>query len=321
MTTAVKDYYEVLGIPRTAGLDEIKKAYRVRALQWHPDRHQGDKSAEERFKEVNEAYGVLSDPAKRARYDQGETPEFRGAGPGFGGTGEHQGFEDVSGLGDIFSRFFGGLGGRQGATRARDFEFEAARYQLDVTLAQAFHGAVTDLKLARPAPCGACDGRGTAAGRRGAPCAACGGLGTVQREETVRVRIPAGVSEGTELRVPGRGGAGDVILSVHVAADPRFTREGDDLIVRQAVSVPTAVLGGEARVSALDRSWRIRVPAGSRPGVTLRVKGAGMPRLNTRGRGDLLVKLEVDVPGRLTPAQRKLYEDLAGLERAGFQGG
>ncbi len=290
---AQKDYYQALGLQKGASADEIKKAFRKLAVKYHPDKNPGDAAAEERFKEINEAYAVLSDPQKKAQYDQ------------FGSSGFHQRYsqEDIfrgfdvgdifrdAGLGeDIFSRIFGGgfqRGGGGGFGRRRrgeDFEME-----LKVTFQEAYSG---------------CEKR-VAFSKNGV-------------KETLSVKIPAGIENGARLRLAGKGGegagggpAGDVYLNVTIKPDPVFTREGDDIIVELQIRFTEAALGAAIEVPTLDGTKRIKVPAGIQPGTRIRLKGLGFPHLGSTGKGDLYVRIGVRVPEGVTERQQELLEKLA----------
>ena len=291
-----RDYYEVLGLKKGASATEIKKAYRKLAVKYHPDKNPGIKEAEERFKEINEAYAVLSDPEKKAQYDQ------------FGSSGFHQRYsqEDIfrgfnvddlfkdAGFGtdDIFSRIFGGgfqrqrgFGNvREGRRKGEDFSLE-----MDVTFREAFAG-----------------GEKRVAFMRG------------DRREELAVKIPGGVETGARLRVHGKGGEGiggappgDLYLVVKVGNDPLFVREGDDIVVERQVRLTEAALGASLDVPTMEGSKRIKVPAGIQPGTKIRLKGFGFPHMGSTGRGDLFVRIGVSVPERLTATQRELLEKLA----------
>ncbi len=352
-----RDYYEILGVSKGATADEMKAAYRKLALQFHPDRNPGNKGAEDKFKEINEAYEVLSNQQKRAAYDQyGHAGVQQGgpAGPG-GGFEGFQGFEGGN-FGDVFGEIFGevfgggrGAGGRQRARKGADL-----RYDHTVTLAEAFTGTQSTLRVNRQAACPQCHGSGAKPGTsqktctdcRGAgqvrvtrgfftmaqtcpkcrgegqivsdPCSNCRGQGRLRSTENITVRIPAGVEDGTALRVPNAGEAGergapagDLYVVIQVREDGRFVRDGDDLLAERRISIPMAVLGGEVSVETLDKTVRINVPAGTQSGTTFRVKGAGMPRLGSNGRGDLKIRVLVDIPAKPTKEQKKLFMDLA----------
>jgi curved DNA-binding protein len=295
---AQTDYYEVLGLKKGAGADEIKKAYRKLAVKYHPDKNPGDKAAEERFKEINEAYAVLSDPEKKAQYDQ------------FGSTGFHQRFsqEDIfrnfnvddlfrdAGFGtdDIFARIFGGAGGFRQARGFGGFgggkrRGEDQSLELAVSFQEAFSGCEKRIAFRR-------DG---------------------QREE-LSVKVPAGIEPGGKLRLAGKGGAGsgggpagDLYLVVTIGSHPDFVREGDDLVTEQAIDFTTAALGGSLDVATLDGTKRIKVPAGIQSGTKIRLKGLGFPRLGKSSRGDLYVAIGIKVPQSLTGEQKRLLEQLA----------
>ncbi len=301
-----KDYYKTLGVSKHASDKEIKAAYRKLARKHHPDVNQGNAKAEARFKEINEAYEVLSDPEKRRRYDQlgANWSSYRpapGSGarawPGGGGTRVEYDFGGASGFSDFFKTFFGGggftpFGGEEeaeelfGTGGASDVEHE-----VELTLSEVMKGAVRTLAL---------------------------GEGGKQRR--VEVKIPAGVREGQRVRVAGEGATGrggkrgDLYLRVKLATDPAFERKGDDLATTVRVPVTTAVLGGEAQVPTLNGPVGIKIPAGTPSGQTFRLRGHGLPRLEAGGgRGDLLATLAVEVPKRLSTRQKELFEELRQL--------
>ncbi len=302
-----KNYYEILGVGRQASHGEIKKAYRRLALQYHPDRNPNNKDAEDKFKEANEAYQVLSDPEKRAHYDRLGADYSRwqrqGAPGGFnwgqwtsgqpGGVHvEYSGnaedlFGEMGGFSDFFQQIFGGMGGAQsGGRRGRAARQPAYEQPVTVSLEEAFRGGTRLMQL---------DGR------------------------RLEVKIPAGARSGTKIRMAGAGPAGrggqpsDIYLVIDVADDPRFTREGDDLHTEVEIDLYTAVLGGETRVPTLDGQVMLTVPAGTQPGQSIRLKGRGMPQLkNNKMRGDLYAKIKVRLPKNLTNEQRRLFEELAG---------
>jgi len=292
---AQRDYYEVLGVKKGASVDEIKKAYRKLAVKYHPDKNPGDKQAEDRFKEINEAYAVLSDPKKKEQFDQ------------FGSSNFHQRFsqEDIFrgfnvddmfkdqgfGTDDIFSRIFGDAMRRQqrgGHTRmgakGEDFSME-----IQVTFRDAYDGAEKRVAFMR-------DG---------------------VREE-LSVKIPAGIESGAKLRVAGRGGqgrmggaAGDLYLTVTVGADALFQREGADIVLNHEVRFSEAVLGGQIEVPTMSGAKRIKIPAGIQSGTKVRLKGLGFARLGEQVRGDMYVRIAVHVPEKLSHRQRELVEQLA----------
>jgi curved DNA-binding protein len=291
-----KDYYQILGVSRSASADEVRKAYRQLAMQHHPDRNPGDKAAEEKFKDINEAYQVLSDTKKRARYDQVGSDysnwQQRGGSPGDfdwsqwfsgqpgaqGGTRvEYGGLDDLS---DFFRSIFGGMGGAQTSTRSR----RVPAYQQPVTIGldEAYRGTSRSLDS---------DGR------------------------HLEIRIPAGVKTGSKVRAAGAGPDGsDLYLIVEVADDPRFERQGDDLRTSAAIDVFTAALGGEAAVETLDGHVTLKIPAGTQPEQVFRLAGRGMPRLRTaQFKGDLFVRVKVRIPKDLTERQRSLLEEASHL--------
>jgi molecular chaperone DnaJ len=346
-----RDYYEVLGVSRDAGLDDIKKAYRRLAVKHHPDKNPGNKQAEEKFKEASEAYSVLSDPEKRSRYEQ-----FGHA--GLGGGAAAPGFETIfADFPDIFSEFFGfenifGGGRRRGRSGARSGA--DLRTDLEIDLREAVLGTETQIRVPRlercercrglgaekPADvrecpacrgrgqvqfqqgffrvartCGQCGGRGKVVTR---PCPECGGRGQVQRERTLSVKIPPGVDTGTRLRLAGEGEAGegsaspgDLYVVLRVRPHPFFRREGSDLHCEVPISFSQAALGTEVRVPTFQGAERIRIPEGTQSGAAFRVRGHGAPDLNGRGAGDLYVTIQVRTPTRPNKRQRELLQQLA----------
>ena len=284
-----KDYYQVLGVPASAGEEEISRAYRRLARQLHPDVNPNNKEAEERFKEASAAYDVIGDPAKRKEYD--EARNLLSAGPGFrAGGGDSFAFriddlgdiDDVGGVGDLFADLLGG--GRHGRGR-RGTDLEA---ELELSFEEAVLGVTTEVEVTHP--CGSCGGRGRVIGD---VCTDCRGLGARPRRRRVRVRIPPGVDNGQVVRIPGRGApgpdggpSGDLYVVVRVGSHPLFGRDGRHLTVTVPITYPEAVLGAEVKVPTLDGSpVTIRIPPGTRSGRTLRVRGRGVP--DGSGRGDL----------------------------------
>ena len=344
-----RDYYEVLGVERTASDPDLKKAYRKLALELHPDRNPGDASAEERFKEASEAYQVLSDGQKRVLYD-------RHGHAGVSSAGGAQGFGDIqdifSQFGDIFGDFFGG--GFRSARRGGPQRGADLRTTVELTLEDAAFGVKREIPLHHPSPCIACDGSGAEGGKR-TPCTRCGGSGQVahQRgpffmqspcttcrgvgstaevacktcrgsaqvevERTVKVTFPAGIEEGQTLRVPGQGlpgttggPAGHLYVDVRVEPDPRFERDGADLFHALPITFPQAALGAKINVPALrGETVEVEIPAGAQPGDAVRVRGKGIPHLNHERRGDLVVVVQVAVPKKLSRKAKKLLEELA----------
>ena len=346
-----RDYYEVLGVARSASDEELKKAYRRLAVQSHPDRNPGDKQAEERFKELNEAYQVLSDPEKRAQYDRFGHAAFQGpqGGGGFGGFDFSQGFEDV--FSDIFGDFFGTGRGR---ARSRTRRGDDLRYDLEIEFEEAARGAEKTVKIARLAQCEACNGtrsrggtgsrtcpncRGTGQVRtqqgffsisttcgscRGEgsiisdPCPKCQGQGRVRKQQALSVRIPAGVNNGSRLKLRGEGEAGfasgpagDLYVVIHVREHAVFARQDNDVVVEVPVSFPQAALGVEIDVPTLDGKVKLKLQAGTQSGKVFRLKGKGFVDLHGYGRGDELVRIVVETPRRLTARQRELLEEFA----------
>ena len=360
---AKADYYDVLGVDKGASEAELKKAYRQKALELHPDRNPDDPDAEEQFKLVSEAYAVLSDADKRRLYDQ-----FGHA--GLGGGGAAPGFQDI---GDIFSQFqdifgdmfggggFGGFGGLGGFGRRRADPNAPARgadirAEILLTLREAAFGIKKEIPLVHPSPCDACRGTGAKDGELEA-CGTCGGRGQVARsqgafvltttcptcrgqgvfaqdkcetchgqgetrvERDVKISVPAGISAGQSLRVAGkgqegrRGGpAGDLFVTVRVEDDPVFERDGYELVYPLHVSYPQAALGAKIDIPAFeeeqDAQQTVKVASGTQPGDTIVIKGAGIPRLQRRGRGDLICVVQVDVPKKLSREQKKLLKEL-----------
>jgi molecular chaperone DnaJ len=337
-----KDYYTILGVSRSASDKEIKSAYRKLARKYHPDVNPGDTASETRFKEVAEAYEVLSNADSRKKYDQfGHLGEgwrqaaesgfggYRGGygpGPGAGGGADWQqqvftnagetgqGFD----LGDLLSGFLGGGRGGRGARHTMQERGEDLQHEVDISLEEAFHGTERTLTLRVQERCPTCHGRGIVQNHN---CPTCGGGGAVERPKTITVKIPRGVGEGAKVRVtgqgsPGRGGGltGDLFLVPHILPHPRFERKGDDLFTEVAVSFPEAALGAEVPVTTLDGTrLTARIPAGTSSGQKLRLRGKGMPLLRGEGAGDLYVKIRVMVPKELTPRERELIEELARL--------
>jgi DnaJ-class molecular chaperone len=320
-----KDFYDVLGVKRGASEKEVRSAYRKLARKYHPDVNPGDKSAEARFKEINAAHEVLSDPEKRRKYDKyGENWEHadqieemqrqrgqRGQRFSYGNGGSYQTFEmdDLGDLGDVFSQFFRRGGGtRTVPRRARNIE-----QRVEVTLEEAFHGTTRTLELVTTEACPTCGGVGEIAG---ATCHTCGGYGEVQKPRRLEVKIPAGVATGSKVRVAGEGQPGpggqrsDLVLVVDVRKHPRFERTGDDLRVDIDVPLTTAVLGGEVEVPTMTGKVMLKIPPLTQNGRVFKLNGLGMPRLGKEGRGDLYAKVRVRLPQQLNDKQRELFEQL-----------
>ena len=346
---AKRDYYEVLGVSRSAEPDEIKKAYRKIALKSHPDRNPGDKQAEERFKEASEAYQVLCDPERRAQYDRFGHAAFEQG--GFGGFDfSASGFEEV--FGDIFGDFFGGT--RRGRSRTR--RGEDLRYDLEVTFEEAIFGAEKTLRVPRLATCHDCDGSGSKDGApretcsacRGSgqlryqqglfsiaktcgqcqgqgsvlrdPCRACGGSGAVRGQQTLSLRIPPGVDTGSRLKLRGEGESGlnggpsgDLYVVLHVREHALFTRDGNNVICDAPIGFTQAALGAEIDVPTPHGKMKLKIPAGTQSGNIFRIKGKGVPDVRGYGHGDALVRVMVETPKKLSPRQRELLEEFARL--------
>ena len=354
-----RDYYEVLGVAKTASKDAIKDAYRKLALQYHPDRNKAP-DAEEKFKEISEAYAVLSDDDKRAQYDQlghagfdqRYTSEdiFRGA--DFDSIFRDIGFGS-GGFRDIFSVFFGDRGFREAETRGRDLGYELA-----ISLEDAANGTEKEIEIERTEKCDVCGGTGAApgssprtcprcngAGRvqtttrnafgtfvRVVPCPTCGGRGRTidrpcpkcrgsglaERERKITVKIPPGIDEGYQLRLAGEGetaaGAeypGDLYVMIHITPHRYFRRNEDDLLYSLTIGFPQAALGTEVLIPTLEGNTNLTIRPGTRPGEVIKLRGKGMPRFRGYGRGDMLVRVDITVPEKLTQEQRVLLEQLA----------
>jgi molecular chaperone DnaJ len=342
------DYYETLGVKKGASAEEVKKAYRKLARKYHPDANPGDDSAEERFKEIQEAYSVLSEPEKRKQYD---------AGGMFGGGNfrfDPSAFRtNVGSFGDILSDFFGrgdaGPGAAAGRRRGRDLETEVR-----LSFSQAMHGAEISVTVPVDATCPTCSGTGAKPGTspktcprcggRGIetegqgmfsisqPCSLCGGSGTiieepcptcdgrglVQQTKRYRVKVPAGVREGSRIRLagkgePGLGGGppGDLYVVTHVAPSPIFKRKGDNLEVEVPITIVEALEGGTVEVPTLNGTKRIRIPAGTRDGSAQRLREEGPPKLSGKGRGDIHYRFRIDVPSSLTEEQKQAVDELS----------
>ncbi|HVS33744.1 MAG TPA: molecular chaperone DnaJ [Thermoanaerobaculia bacterium] len=350
-TVEKRDYYEVLGVERGSSLDDIKKAYRKLAVRFHPDKNPNDPTAEERFKEAAEAYGVLSDEEKRSRYD-------RFGHSGLGGMG---GFDpnQFADFGDILGDLFGfgdffGAGRRRSNRPARGNDL---RYDLELAFEDAAFGREVTLDVPRVITCVACDGSGAKPGTQpvtcggcagrgqirfsqgffavartcpqcgGAgkvikdPCAACSGAGRVREEKKISVKIPAGVDDGSRLRVAGEGEsgynggpAGDLYVFITVGEHPKFTRRDYDIHSEQSLSVTQATLGADVKTSTIDGEETLKIPAGTQPNQVFRLRGKGVQFLDGSGRGDHYVHVTVRVPPSLSDQQRSLYEELARLD-------
>jgi molecular chaperone DnaJ len=346
---AKRCYYETLSVPRTANDGELKSAYRKLAMQWHPDRNPGDKDCEHRFKEINEAYDVLKDGDKRAAYDRFGHAAFENG----GGMGGAHGFgsDFASAFSDIFEGVFG-MAGARGARSGRERGADL-RYNMEITLEDAYLGKAAELRIPTSVTCETCSGTGAKPGTKpktcatcaGAgkirhaqgfftlertcpschgrgqviddPCKSCSGSGRVTRERTLSVNIPAGVEDGTRIRLAGegeaglRGGpAGDLYIFLSLTSHPLFQRDGADLHCRVPVSMVTAALGGEFEVPTIDGAKsRVKVPGGTQSGRRFRLQGKGMPVLRSKQLGDMYVQVVVETPQNLTKKQKELLSE------------
>ena len=348
-----RDPYETLGVSRSAAVEEIKTSYRKLAMKHHPDRNPGDAAAEESFKEISQAYDILIDPDKRAAYDRYGYAAFQspGGGPGAGFHDPFDLFREVfgSGGGGIFEHFFGGSGA--GADQARGADL---RYDLEIKLEEAARGVEKEIEIRKTGRCSACGGSGggpgahlhtcpTCRGRgqviatrgffqvaqpcprcHGAgemfdhPCKVCRGDGRAETTTRIKLKIPAGIEDGSRLRSGGNGEAGvrgaasgDLYVVVHIREHAVFARDGDDLFCEMPVSFVIAALGGEINVPTLEGKASIKVPAGTQNGTVFKLRGKGMPHLRGSGQGQLLVRAVVEVPTKLTAGQRRKLEEFA----------
>ncbi|MPZ58623.1 MAG: molecular chaperone DnaJ [Rhizobiales bacterium] len=344
---AKTDYYELLGVSRTAGDVDLKAAFRKLAMQHHPDRNPGDSGCEHRFKEINEAYEVLKDPQKRAAYDRFGHAAFEhgmGNGPGFGA-------DFASAFSDIFDDLFG-MGARRGRGSGRERGADL-RFNMEITLEEAYFGKTAQVRLPTPVICEDCSGTGAHAGTKPRTCAHCGGQGKIRhaqgfftlertcpicggrgqvienpcptcagagrvtRERTLSVNIPAGVEDGTRIRLAGEGEAGvrggspgDLYIFLSIEAHPFFQRDGADLHCRVPISMVTAALGGEFEVPAIEGAMtRVKVPAGTQSGRRFRLQSKGMPVLRSKQTGDMYVQVVVETPQKLTKRQKELLAE------------
>lgn len=352
---AKRDYYEVLGINKSADDKEIKKAFRKKAMEFHPDRNPDDKVAEDKFKEVNEAYEHLSDPDKRAAYDKFGHAAFEqgGMGGGFSGFGGgFGGFEDI--FGDIFG---GGFGGTQ-KRRTGPMKGDDLRYRIQITFEEAAFGVEKEIYIQREDECTTCHGTGAKPGTSPHRCSTCNGSGTVQKQvrtpfgtmmssatcptcngsgevidekctkckgrktESVKIKksikIPAGVDDGSSLRISGegqpgiRGGPrGDVYLTINVLPHEKFERDGNNVWLELGISFVQMALGDEIEVPTLDGNVKYKIPAGTQTGTIFRLKGKGIPFINSDRRGDQMIKVDVEVPKDLTEKQKELLREFA----------
>ena len=355
-----RDYYESLGVPKGTNAEELKKAYRQLALKYHPDRNPDDKAAEEKFKELGEAYDVLGDTDKRAAYDRYGHAAFS-AGAGAGRAGTHDPFDIFrevfgggaggGGAGGIFEEFFGGGRGQARSGKARGSDL---RYDLEITLEEAAQGVEKQVELERAVGCESCNSTGAAKGGSAKSCPTCGGVGQViasrgffqvqqacpdcsgtgqiisnpcsdcrgqgraEKSTRIKLRIPAGIGEGSRLRSSGngdtgfRGGpAGDLYVVIHIRKHEVFEREENDLFCEIPVGYAKATLGGELMVPTLEGKASLKVPAGTQSGTVFRLRGKGMPVLNRGIKGDLLVTIQVEIPTNLNAEQKEKLKAFA----------
>jgi molecular chaperone DnaJ len=315
-----RDLYEVLGVAPTATSAQIKSAYRKLARKLHPDVNPNDKKAEETFKEVSEAYQVLSDEKKRAQYDQLRRMGMHGAPRGggrqafdFGSFYAGEGtIEDL--LSEVFGREFGGLGGRPRGGAGRRVRGEDYEAPIDLSFEEAVLGAEKSFEIKTPRACGSCGGRG--ASSRGNRCATCGGRGTEESTQKIRVRIPPGVENGERIRLPGKGGVGvgggepgNLYLLPRVAGSPIYEREGRDTVLELPVTLAEALLGAKVQVPTLTGQVTMTIPPGSQGGQRFRLAGKGVPAVKGRAAGDQIVKLRISVPPRLDERSRELIRE------------
>ncbi|ATE59309.1 molecular chaperone DnaJ [Thauera sinica] len=342
-----RDYYDVLGVNRDAGDDEIKKAYRKLAMKYHPDRNPDNKDAEEKFKEAKEAYEMLSDPQKKAAYDRyGHAGVDPSMGAGAGAQGFEGGFADA--FGDIFGDLFGGgRGGRSNVYRGADL-----RYNLEITLEEAARGAEKTIRIPTVEECGTCHGSGAKPGTQPKtcptcnghgqvrvqqgffsiqqtcpkchgtgriipdPCRDCGGAGRVKKQKTLEVKIPAGIDEGMRLRHGGHGEPGvnggppgDLYVEIHIRKHAVFERDHDDLHCEMPISFTTAALGGEIEIPTLEGMARLKIPAETQSGKVFRLRGKGIKNVRSHAPGDLMCHVVVETPVSLTERQRELLRE------------
>ncbi|MBP3353370.1 MAG: molecular chaperone DnaJ [Bacteroidales bacterium] len=355
-----RDYYEVLEVSKSATPEEIKKAYRKKAIQYHPDKNPGDKEAEEKFKEAAEAYEVLSDPQKKARYDQYGHAGMGGAGGFGGGFGGGMSMEDIfSQFGDIFGGHFGGgfggFGGFGGGSRKRTNRGTDLRVKVKLTLKEIATGVEKKIKVKKYVACDHCKGTGAENGTAYTTCSTCNGSGVVTRvqqtflgamqstttcptcggegktitkkcphcngegiqkeDEVITLNIPAGVMEGMQLSMSGKGNAarhggvpGDLLILIEEEDHPDLLRDENDLIYNALLDFPTAALGGSIEIPTIDGKVKVKIEPGTQPGKVLRLRGKGLPSVNRYGVGDLLVNISVYVPENLNSEERKAIE-------------
>jgi len=349
---STRDYYEVLGVEKGASTNDIKKAYRKMAMKYHPDRNPNDEKAAESFREVTEAYEVLADDGKRSRYDQyghaGVDDQMGGFGSGgFQGSHAYQDFGDL--FGSMFGDSFGGGGGGQANNQGADL-----RYNLSISLEESAKGKEVELEIPKHESCDTCNGSGARAGTHAVPCSTCGGHGQVQMQQgffavrrpcpscqgagkkiespcvscggtgrkkvkkKLKVKIPAGVYDGAQVRVSGEGEAGtngghsgDLFIVVHIKAHSIFERDGADLHCEMPITFPQATLGAEVDAPTIDGKVKIKIPAGTEGGKVFRLRGHGVKDVRVRQQGDLYVRVQIAVPKKLTDKQQELLQAFA----------
>ena len=358
---AKRDYYEVLEVKKSATLDEIKKAYRQKAIQYHPDKNPGDKQAEEKFKEAAEAYGVLSDEQKRSTYDRFGHAGLSGASQG--GYGGGMTMEDIfSQFGDLFGGFssFGGFGGGFSSSRGRPMQRGSdLRVKVKLTLKEVATGVEKKIKVKKYVPCSKCQGSGAEGGDKSivscstckgsgnvvrtantilgqmqtrSTCPSCGGSGQtitkkcttcygegiISAEDVITFNIPAGVAEGMQLSLTGKGNAarrgginGDLLIVIEEEKHPALIRDDNDLIYSLLLTVPQAILGDSIEVPTIDGKAKVKIEPGTQPGKVLRLRNKGLPSINNYGTGDLLVNISVYIPEKLSTAEKEKIKDLA----------
>jgi molecular chaperone DnaJ len=357
---AKRDYYEVLGVERGASEQDLKSAFRNLAKEHHPDRNPGDKASEQKFKELNEAYEALKDPQKRAAYDRFGHAAFEG---GRGGQGAHGfGPDFASSMSDIFDDLFGEfMGGRRGRSSGGRERGADLRYNMEITLAEAFSGKTAQIRVPTSVSCETCSGSGAKSGTkpktcptcaghgkvrasqgfftiertcpachgRGEviedPCGSCSGTGRVTKERTLSVNIPAGVEDGTRIRLANEGEAGmrggptgDLYIFLSIKPHDFFQRDGADIFCKVPISMTTAALGGQIEVPTVEGEMtRVKIPEGSESGKQFRLKGKGMPVLRSKLTGDMYIQVDVETPKNLTRKQRELLEEFEKLSHKG----
>jgi molecular chaperone DnaJ len=339
------DYYQILGVDKSASADELKKAYRKLALKYHPDRNPGDSESEEKFKELAEAYSCLCDPQKRANYDRFGTAE--GVGAGFGNFGGFEsGFNSI--FEDVFGDLFGSFSGRRANRRTRGSDL---RYDLEISLEEAAFGTEKVIEIIKLQECGKCNGTGSKSGQPTAcpecngsgqvrfqqgffsvsktcsrcgghgivikdPCAGCSGHGRIKTSTKVSVKIPCGVDSGSRLKITGEGESGlhggpqgDLYIVLDVRPHEFFKRDGMNVYFEVPLTVPNVLLGAEIEVPTLEGTHKLKIPPGTQPGETLTIKGKGLPRIGGRTKGDQIAVIKLIVPKKLSQRQRELMEE------------